>query len=115
MKIIALFLVCACSAALAAKVPVKSEPFTVRPTLPATVLPNTALPIAVDAKQWGAFTIAEVVPHGSAVKKDQVLVRFEDEEFLKKLRDAESAAAAGKLSQANAEAEFSSAEKILPM
>ena len=115
MKTIALSLLCACSAALAAKVPVKSEPFTVRPTLPATVLPNTALPIAVDAKQWGAFTIAEVVPHGSAVKKDQVLVRFEDEEFLKKLRDAESAAAAGKLSQANAEAEFSSAEKILPM
>ena len=115
MKYITLALLCACSAARAAKVPVKSEPFTVRPTLSATVLPDAALPIAVDAKQWGAFTIAEIVPHGSAVKKDQVLVRFEDEEFLKKLRDAESAAAAGKLSQANAEAEFSTAEKSLPM
>jgi multidrug resistance efflux pump len=56
----------------------------------------------------------EIVPHGSAVKKDQVLVRFDDEEFLKKLRDAESAAAAGKLSQANAEVEFITAEN-LPM
>ncbi len=115
MKHIALSLLCACSAALAAKAPVKSESFTVRPTLLATVLPDAALPITVEAKQWGVFTIAEIVPHGSAVKKDQVLVRFEDEDFLKKLRDAESAAAAGKLSQANAEAEFISAEKVLPM
>ena len=115
MKQIALSLLCACSAALAAKAPVKSEPFTVRTALSATVLPDAALPITVDARQWGAFTIAEIVPHGSAVKKDQVLVRFEDEEFLKKLRDAESAAAAGKLAQANAEAEFSSAENALPM
>lgn len=115
MKSIALALLCACSAALAAKVPVKSEPFTVRPVLAATVLPDAALPISVEAKQWGAFTIAEIVPHGSAVKKDQVLVRFEDEEFLKKLRDAESAATASKLTQANAEAEFDTAEKFLPM
>ena len=115
MKHIALSLLCACSAALAAKVPVKTEPFTVRPTLSATVLPDAALPVTVDAKQWGAFTIAEIVPHGSTVKKDQVLVRFDDEDFLKKLRDAESAAAAGRLAQANAEAEFSTAEKSLPM
>lgn len=115
MKYIVLSLLCACSAALAAKVAVKSEPFTVRPTLSATVLPAAALPISVDARQWGAFIIAEIVPHGSAVKKDQVLVRFDDEEFLKKLRDAESAAAAGKLTQANAEVEFGTAEKFLPM
>ena len=55
------------------------------------------------------------MPHGSAVKKNQVLVRFDDEEYLKKLRDAESAAVAGKLAQANAEAEFSTAEKSLPV
>lgn len=115
MKYTALSLLCACSAAFAAKAPVKNEPFTVRPTLSATVLPEAALPISVDARQWGVFTIAEILPHGSAVKKDQVLVRFEDEEFLKKLRDAESAAAAGKFSQANAEAEFITVEKFLPM
>ena len=115
MKNIALSLLCACSAALAAKAPVKSEPFTVRPTLSATVLPDAALPLTVDAKQWGVFTIAEILPHGSAVKKDQVLVRFDDEEYLKKLRDAESAAVAGKLTQANAEAEFATAEKFAPM
>ena len=115
MKYVALSLLCACSAVFAAKAPVKSEPFTVRPTLSATVLPDAVLPIAVDARQWGVFTIVEIVPHGSAVKKDQVLVRFDDEDFLKKLRDAESAAAAGKLSLANAEAEFITMEKTLPM
>lgn len=115
MKSIALSLLCGCSVAFAAKVPVKSEPFTVRPTLSATIIPDAALPITVDARQWSAFVIAEIVPHGSAVKKDQVLVRFEDEDFLKKLRDAESAAAAGKLSQANAEADFITAEKVLPI
>ena len=115
MKYVALSLLCACSAVFAAKAPVKSEPFTVRPTLSATVLPDAVLPIAVDARQWGVFTIVEIVPHGSAVKKDQVLVRFDDEDFLKKLRDAESAATAGKLSQANAEAEFITMEKSLPI
>ncbi len=115
MKYAALSLLCACSAALAAKAPVKSEPFTVRPTLSATVLPDAVLPIAVDARQWSVFTIVEIVSHGSAVKKDQVLVRFDDEDFLKKLRDAESAATAGKLSQANAEAEFITMEKSLPI
>ena len=115
MKYTALSLLCACSAAFAAKAPVKKEPFTVRPTLSATVLPEAALPISVDAKQWGVFTVAEIAPHGSAVKKDQVIVRFDDEEFLKKLRDAESAAAASKLTQANAEAEFITADKFLPM
>ncbi len=114
MKYIALSLLCACSAVLAAKAPVKSEPFTIRPTLAGTALPDTALPITVDARQWGVFTIAEIVPHGSLVKKDQVLVRFDDEDYLKKLRDAESGAAAGKLAQANAEAEFITAEKSLP-
>jgi HlyD family secretion protein len=114
MKYTALFFLCACSAALAAKVSLKAEPFTVRQTFQATVLPDAALPIAVDAKQWAAFTIAEIVPHGTLVKKDQMLVRFDDEEYLKKLRDARSAAAAGKLTQANAEAEFITAEKSLP-
>lgn len=115
MKYFALPFLCACSAVLAAKAPVKSEPFTVRATLSATALPDAVLPITVDARQWGIFTIAEIVPHGSAVKKDQVLVRFDDEDYLKKLRDAESAAVAGKLAQANAEAEFVTAEKNLPM
>ncbi len=115
MKYIAASLLYACTAALAAKAPVKNEPFTVRPTLTATILPETVLPITVDARQWGVFTIAEILPHGSAVKKEQVLVRFDDEDYLKKLRDAESAAAAGKLTQANAEAEFITAEKFLPM
>jgi len=115
MKTTALSLLLACSAALAAKVPVKSEPFTVRPALAATALPEAALPVLVDAKQWAAFVIAEIVPHGSAVKKDQVLVRFDDEDYLKKLRDAEAAATSAKLAQANAEAEFATAEKTLPL
>ena len=114
MKSIIVSLLCACSAVLAAKVQVKSEPFIVRPTLSATALPDAPLPISVDARQWAVFTIAEIVPHGSAVKKDQVLIRFDDEEYLKKLRDTESAAAAGKLAQANAEAEFTTLEKSLP-
>jgi preprotein translocase subunit SecB len=70
MKYLTLSLLGACSAALAAKAPVKIEAFTVRPTLAATVLPDATLPLAVDARQWGVFTISEIVPHGSAVKKD---------------------------------------------
>ena len=115
MKYIALSLVCVCPVAFAAKVPVKTEPFTIRPSLTATVLPDAAVPVTIDAKQWTVFAVTEVLPHGTAVKKGQVLVRFDDEEYLKKLRDAESAAGAGKFTQANAEAEFVTLEKSLPL
>ncbi len=103
------------STMIAAEAKVEVGKFAVRPTLSATVLPETCLPLSVDAEEWPTFSIEEILPHGSLVKKGDLLVRFDSENYNKKIRDAESAVAAGKLSLANAEADFASAEVYLPM
>lgn len=104
-----------CSAAYADKLVLKEETFRIRPSFGATVLPDQALPLSVDAEEWSTFTIKEIQPHGSLVKKGDVLVRFDRESYDKKLRDAESAHRAGQLTLANSEADFVTAEKFLPM
>jgi multidrug efflux pump subunit AcrA (membrane-fusion protein) len=103
------------SSIIAAEAKVEMGKFSVRPTLSATILPETCLPLSVDAEEWSSFAIEEILPHGSLVKKGDLLVRFDSENYDKKIRDAESAAAAGKLSLANAEADFASAEVYFPM
>jgi len=115
MKLTLSLLLCLCASLFADPHVIKTTDFHVRPSMTATLIPEQALPIAIAAKEWGTFTILEIVPHGTRVSKGQVLVRFDDESYQKKLRDAESAAKAGKLSLANAEADFASAEKYLPM
>ena len=103
------------STIIAAEAKVEVGKFSVRPTLSASVLPENCLPLSVDAEEWSTFSIEEILPHGSLVKKGDLLVRFDSENYDKKIRDAESAVAAGKLSLANAEADFASAEVYLPM
>lgn len=104
-----------CSAAFADKVVLKEQAFSIRQTLGATVLPNQAMALSLNAEEWGAFTILEILPHGTMVKKDQVLIQFDRVGYDKKLRDAESARNASRLTLANSEAEFITAEKFLPM
>lgn len=115
MKTALSLLLCLSASLSADPLEIKAGDFSVRPSFTATVIPEQAIPISIPAKEWATFTITEIVPHGSAVEKDQVLVRFDDEAYQKKLRDAESAAVAGKLTLANAEADFASAEQYLPM
>jgi multidrug efflux pump subunit AcrA (membrane-fusion protein) len=110
-----IILSCLSASVFAEPLKLKSGEFTVRPSFAATLIPEQAVPVSIPAKEWATFTILEIVPHGSYVEKGQVLVRFDDESYLEKLRDAESAAEAGKLTLANAEADFASAEKYLPM
>ncbi len=115
MKVTFSLLLCLCASLFADSHVVETSDFSVRPSFSATLLPEQALAIGIPAKEWATFTIVEILPHGSKVEKDQVLVRFDDESYLKKLRDAESAAQAGKLTMANAEADYISDEKYLPM
>jgi HlyD family secretion protein len=115
MKAATIVLISLCASLSAEPLIIKSGPFSVRPSFTANLIPDKAIPLSIAAKEWQTFAIVEIAPHGSYVEKDEVLVRFDDESFLKKLRDAESAAEAGKFTLANAEADFSSAQKYLPM
>jgi multidrug resistance efflux pump len=115
MKITVSLLLILSTALLADPYVVKTSDFHIRPSLNATLIPEESVAISVSAKEWSTFVVQEIAPHGSRVTKGDVLVKFDEESFLKKLRDAESAAKAGKLTLANAEADLASAEKYLPM
>jgi len=108
-------LFCLLTSAHAEKLVVKEEKFSIRPALDGTLLSDKTIPLAVDAREWSLFTILEILPHGSLVKKGDVLLRFDAEDFEKKLRDAGSAVDAGQLALANAEDDFKAAEKYLPL
>jgi HlyD family secretion protein len=115
MKISLILLLSLGALAHADTLEIKPAAFSVRPSFTANVIPEKTIPISIPAKEWTPFTITEIAAHGSKVEAGQVLVKFDDEAYRKKLRDAESAATAGKLTLANAEADFASAEKYLPM
>jgi len=108
-------LLCLFTSAHAEKLVVKEEKFSIRPTLNATLLPDKTIPLVVDAKEWSGFSILQILPHGSLVKKDDVLLRLDAEDFEKKLRDVGADVAAGQLALANAEDDFKAAEKYLPL
>jgi hypothetical protein len=103
------------TSAYAEKHVVKEEEFSIQPTLEATLLPDKKIPLVIDAKEWSIFTILEILPQGSLVKKDDVLLRFDTEDFEKKLRDAGSDVDAAQLDLANAEDDFKASEKYLPL
>jgi multidrug efflux pump subunit AcrA (membrane-fusion protein) len=86
----------------------------IRPTFPATVLPRHAVPIVVQAEEWQNFTIQDILPHGSKVKKGEVLVRFDDEDYARKLRDAELAMESSALQLQNIEVEYQVFHEQLP-
>jgi multidrug resistance efflux pump len=69
----------------------------------------------VDSEAWQSFVIEEIVPHGTLVRKGEALIRFDAEDYQKKVQDAESAHEASKLTLANAEADYAAAVKYQPM
>lgn len=93
---------------------IKRGDIWVKPTFAATVLPEKVVRLKVDAEEWQDFVIEEIQPHGAQVKKGQVLVRFDDKDYQKKLRDAQSASASAALQLQNAEVEYKTIKALLP-
>jgi multidrug resistance efflux pump len=96
-------------------VAVKQQSFSQTTTFAATLLPETPHLISIDSPAWHSFIIEEIVPHGSLVRKGDTLIRFDAEEYDKKVQDAESSHEASKLQLANAEADYAAAVKYQPM
>lgn len=114
MKTIALAMMMGCCAMAADVAEVKRGEMWVKPTFAATVLPEDVVSLKIEAEEWQDFSIEEIQPHGAQVKKGQVLVRFDDKNYQKKLRDAESASASAALQLQNAEVEYLTIKAMLP-
>lgn len=73
--------------AVAAEITIEKRPFTIHHEFQARALPVDPTLLALDGKAWGDFEILEISPHGSRVKKDQLLVSFDPKTIDEKLED----------------------------
>lgn len=93
---------------------VKSEPFKTSFTVEGRFLPTEATVLAIEPKQWSSFVIAGLVDHGSSVKKGDILIAFEREDFDKALAEGRKEALSRKLQLAMAQRELGDLELSTP-
>jgi HlyD family secretion protein len=97
----------ACLCSHAGEVTVEPGPFTITRTLNATILPEkdfTAIPSAPE--KWNEWAIRTITPHGTRVKKGDILLEFERETLQQHIDDTKRAISAQSLSLAQSEQEL---------
>lgn len=97
--------------ALAGEHTVQSEPFETSISVDARFLPTDVNVIEIEPEQWSSFVIKDLVKHGSAVKKGDPLLVFENEDFDKALAEAKESAKGRAIALAMAKRELSDLEK----
>lgn len=90
----------------AAEVTVEPKPFSIERSFTATVLPAKPVLVSIDPETWSDFTIEQILPHGKAVKKGEVLVKFDRESYDRKLQDLRRAVESRALTLASQELAF---------
>ncbi len=98
----------------AGELTLEAKPFTVSHSLKATALPDTVVPIRLDAKAWEKFEIVSIADHGSAIKKGEPLIVFKTDEVDRKIADTKQALTAAELGLAQAELDLATLEKTVP-
>lgn len=85
---------------------VKTSSRTEHETTKITLLPTDPSEIKIEAKQWSAFKITEIVEHGTKVKKGETLVSFDREDYLLKLEEEKESAKGRKIALEKLEREL---------
>ena len=71
--------------------------------LDATFIPKQPLTFKIEPDQWSEFIIADLVKHGASVKKDQVIIAFEAENYQRHLAETKEGAKVRAITLARAE------------
>lgn len=95
----------------AAETTVEAKPFRIEKSFYATLLPVKPVLVAIDPDGWADFTIETIVPHGTPVKKGDVLVKFDRESIDKKLEDLRRTVKSRELTLASQELAFTKLEE----
>lgn len=98
----------------AGELTLEMKPFSIVHTIDATALPDSAIPLRLDAEAWETFRIVTITDHGGAVKKGDDMVVFETEAIDRKISDTRHAIGTATLELAQAEAELAELEKTVP-
>ena len=96
-------------------VEVKKELLEIELELSGIVESKKNTPVSVIPKAWAELVIEEVVPHGTMVKKGDVLVRFETKKLKESIKDKKDALPLSRLKLDAAKAELESMEKTMPL
>lgn len=93
---------------------IKSEPLETTLKLDATFLPSETSVFQIESKQWSQFVISGLVEHGSVVKKGEVVLAFEAEDYQRKLTESQAAAKERKIALAKTERELADLKLTTP-
>lgn len=98
----------------AAEHTVKSELFETSFSIDARFLPDNVTLLELEPEQWATFKVENLVEHGTAVKKGDVLVAFETEDFEKALLEAQESAKSRAITLAITKRELADLEVSTP-
>ncbi|MCU0795570.1 MAG: hypothetical protein MUF31_06500 [Akkermansiaceae bacterium] len=73
--------------AFAGESTVQTAPFRVEKSFNALAVPAEPGLFTLDPESWTSFTIESITDHGTSVKKGEVIVRFEREEYDRRVQD----------------------------
>lgn len=93
---------------------VKRELFKIEKTFTATFQPKVVGEVRLHSKTWSSFQVKETVSHGQAVKKGDVLIRFDSEEIDRAIADQERAVKSAEMALQEAERTLPLTEKTVP-
>lgn len=97
-----------------AKHKVGRELVTIEKTFQVTFQPKEAAEIRLDTKTWSTFRVVEAVEHGREVRKGDILVRFDREEFDRALVDQERSVRTAEMALQEGERLLALMEKTVP-
>lgn len=94
---------------------VKSDLFELKIELDGVFESADSTRISVVPKAWSDLTVVDVQPHGTAVKKGDVIARFETKKLVEQLEDLEKARPLAELTFKLAKQELAALEKTTPL
>jgi len=94
---------------------VKRGPFELKVKLPGTVESTLEIPVEMDLKRWADMTVVKAVPHGTRVKKGDVLIELDTKNLKQKIEEMKVDMPLKELELSSAELELGNAEKSTPL
>lgn len=94
---------------------VKAGPFRNQIIVDGVLLPATATAVKMDPKQWKTLSLKSLVPHGTVVKKGDVLASFDVEALEEHVKRVTRGRESAKLQLDRAELELAAARKTTPI
>lgn len=94
---------------------VEPKEFAVTTKLTGVLESLETMPVSVDLKRWSEMRIVSVVPHGTEVKKGDVLIEFDPDKLKKQIRDLKLELPAKEADLRTSEMELAKLEETTPL